>query len=173
MKAVVVLVLAVLLSTGVVGAQAPREPIKIGLLNPITGPLAVNGLEVNEGIKLYWEDEMGGQVAGRQVRLIVEDDEGKPDVGLTKTRKLVESDRVHLILGPVSSAVAIAFRDYGCRFWRTFQIVRPQSTRMERLRWRICGWVKTTGPSNMRAKSLNWLRISHQRCIHSILVFRP
>lgn len=93
-------------------AQAPREPIRIGLLNANTGPLAVNGTEINEGIRLYWEDEMGGQVAGRPVRLIVEDEEGKADVGLTKTRKLVESDRVHLILGPVSSAVAVAIRDY-------------------------------------------------------------
>ena len=106
------LVVAALVSGTDVVAQAQKEPIRIGLLNPISGPLAVNGSEVNEGIKLYWEDEMGGQVAGRPVRLIVEDDEGKPDVGLTKTRKLVESDRVHLILGPVSSAVAIAFRDY-------------------------------------------------------------
>jgi branched-chain amino acid transport system substrate-binding protein len=93
-------------------AQAQREPIKIGLLNALTGPLAVNGSEINEGIRLYWEDEMGGQVAGRPVRLIVEDSEGKPDVGLTKARKLAESDRVHLILGPVSSAVALAIRDY-------------------------------------------------------------
>jgi len=44
--------------------------------------------------------------------LIVEDTEGKPDVGLTKARKLAESDRVHLILGPVSTAVALAIRDY-------------------------------------------------------------
>jgi branched-chain amino acid transport system substrate-binding protein len=93
-------------------AQAPKEPIKIGLLNPITGPLAVNGSEINEGTKLYWEDEMGNQVAGRSVRLIVEDTEGKPDVGLTKVRRLAESERVHLILGPVSSGVAVAIRDY-------------------------------------------------------------
>ena len=105
------LVVLLLVAAAVV-AQGQKEPIKIGLLNAITGPLAVNGTEINEGIKLYWEDEMGSQVAGRPVRLIVEDDEGKPDVGLTKARKLVESDRVHLILGPVSSAVAIAFRDY-------------------------------------------------------------
>jgi branched-chain amino acid transport system substrate-binding protein len=72
----------------------------------------VNGAEINEGMRLYWEDEMGGQVAGRPVRLILEDDEGKPDVGLTKVRKLAESDRVHMILGPVSSAVAVAIRDY-------------------------------------------------------------
>ena len=104
--------LAVLATGGAALAQAPKEPIKIGLINEVTGPLAVNGTEINEGIKLYWEDEMGNQVAGRPVSLIIADTEGKPDVGLTKTRKLVESDKVHLVLGPVSSAVAVAVRDY-------------------------------------------------------------
>src|SRR5215468_6042594 len=112
-KTLVTLVtLVVLALQAPVLAQAPREPIRIGLLNPLTGPLAINGTEVNEGIKLYWEDEMNGQVAGRPIRMIVEDEEGKPDVGLTKARKLVESDKVHVILGPVSSATAVAIRDY-------------------------------------------------------------
>lgn len=106
------LVVAMVVPGTALVAQAQREPIRIGLINALTGPLAVNGTEINEGIRLYWEDEMGGQVAGRPVRLIVEDTEAKPDVGLTKARKLVESDRVHLILGPVSSAVALAIRDY-------------------------------------------------------------
>ena len=104
--------LIVLATSAVVFAQAPKEPIKIGLINALTGPLAVNGSEINEGIKLYWEDEMNGQVSGRPVTLLIADAEGKPDVGLTKTRKLVESDKAHLILGPVSSAVAVAIRDY-------------------------------------------------------------
>ena len=106
------LLLAILAVGPAALAQAPKEPIKIGLLNALTGPLALNGSEINEGVKLYWEDEMANQVAGRPVRLIVEDTEAKPDVGLTKTRKLVEFDRVHVILGPVSSAVAVAIRDY-------------------------------------------------------------
>jgi branched-chain amino acid transport system substrate-binding protein len=104
--------LIVLATSAVVFAQAPKEPIKIGLINALTGPLAVNGSEINEGIKLYWEDEMNGQISGRPVTLLIADAEGKPDVGLTKTRKLVESDKAHLILGPVSSAVAVAIRDY-------------------------------------------------------------
>jgi branched-chain amino acid transport system substrate-binding protein len=105
-------VLTLLVAPVVALAQGAREPIRIGVLNSITGPLAVNGTEINEGIKLYWEDEMGSQVAGRAVRLLIEDDEGKPDVALTKVRKLVESDKVHMVLGPVSSAVGVAIRDY-------------------------------------------------------------
>jgi len=57
------LVGAMVLSGAALVAEAQREPIRIGLLNPITGPLAVNGSEINEGIKFYWEDEMHGQVA--------------------------------------------------------------------------------------------------------------
>jgi branched-chain amino acid transport system substrate-binding protein len=110
--ALLVSLLVVVVAAPAARAQAVREPIKIGVLNAITGPLAVNGTEINEGIYLYWQDEMTNQVAGRPVKLIVEDSEGKPDVGLTKTRKLVESDKVQLILGPVSSAVAVAMRDY-------------------------------------------------------------
>src|SRR4249919_785408 len=71
-------VLPILALTAGALAQGPREPIKIGVLNAVTGPLAVNGSEINEGIKLYWEDEMNLQVAGRQVRLVIEDEEGKP-----------------------------------------------------------------------------------------------
>ena len=67
-------IVASVLVLGIVhGADAQKDPIKIGVLNAITGPLAVNGSEINEGIKLYWEDEMSNQVAGRAVRLIVED----------------------------------------------------------------------------------------------------
>jgi len=105
-------VIAFFVVASVAFSQSSKEPIKIGLLNELTGPLAVNGNEVNEGIRLYWQDEMANQVAGRPVRLIIEDSEGKPDVALTKARKLVERDGAHLILGPVSSAVAVAFRDY-------------------------------------------------------------
>ena len=104
--------LALLIAGPAAFAQGAKEPIKIGLINALTGPLAVNGSEINEGIKHYWEDEMASQVAGRPVRLIIEDAEGKPDVGLTKVRKLVERDKVHVILGPVNSAVAVAIRDY-------------------------------------------------------------
>ena len=88
-----------------------QEPVRIGVPLALTGPLAVNGDDNRKGILLYLE-EIGFQVAGRKVEVKVEDTEGKPDVGLTKIRKLVESDRVHVIVGVVNSAVAYAVRDY-------------------------------------------------------------
>jgi branched-chain amino acid transport system substrate-binding protein len=91
-------------------AQA-QDPIRIGVPLALTGPLAVNGEDNRKGILLYLE-EAGNQLAGRKVEVIVEDTEGKPDVAVTKLRKLVERDRVHVLMGLVNSAAAYAVRDY-------------------------------------------------------------
>lgn len=88
-----------------------QEPIRIGVPLALTGPLAPNGEDNRKGTLLYFE-EVGSQVAGRKVELIVEDTEGKPDVAITKVRKLVERDKVHALIGIVNSAVAYAIRDY-------------------------------------------------------------
>jgi len=92
-------------------ASAQSPTIKIGLLFPYTGPIATVGQDATKGFELHLA-KIGGRAGGREIQLIKEDDEFKPDVGLTKTRKLVERDRVDLLVGPVNSAVALAIRDY-------------------------------------------------------------
>ena len=87
-------------------AQA-ADPLSVGVLLPITGVFAPIGAEQLNGMQLAVE-EAGGEVAGRQIKLIVEDTEAKPDVGLSKARKLVASERVDVLAGVVSSAVALA-----------------------------------------------------------------
>jgi branched-chain amino acid transport system substrate-binding protein len=91
--------------------QAPRPPIKVGLLLPYTGVIAINGQETSKGVEFYFT-KIGNKAGGRETILIKEDDEAKPDVGLTKARKLVERDRVDVLIGPVHSGVALAIRDY-------------------------------------------------------------
>src|SRR5215813_753839 len=91
-------------------AQAPA-PVKIGMLVPLTGVFTRNGREAVDGTRLYF-DEIGWKVSGRPIELLVEDYEGKPDVGLTKARKLVERDGVHMLKGIVSSAVGLAVAGY-------------------------------------------------------------
>jgi len=88
-----------------------RSPIKVGLLLPYTGVIAINGQETSKGVEFYFA-KVGNKVGGREIQLVKEDDEAKPDVGLTKTRKLVERDRVDVLIGPVHSGVALAIRDY-------------------------------------------------------------
>jgi branched-chain amino acid transport system substrate-binding protein len=92
-------------------AQPPRPAIKIGLVQPYTGFLAVLGPETTKGLELY-VTKVGARVAGREIQILKEDTEAKPDVALTKTRKLVERDRVDALVGPMSSAEALAMRDY-------------------------------------------------------------
>ena len=89
--------------------QAP--PIKLGLLFPYTGPIASVGQDATRGFELHLA-KLGNRAGGREIQLLKEDDEFKPDVGLTKARKLVERDHVDLLVGPVNSAVALALRDY-------------------------------------------------------------
>lgn len=92
-------------------APAQKGPIKIGFLIPETGPLAANGKDMANGFQLFFE-EQGWKVAGREVKLITEDDEGKPPTGLAKARSLVESQGVHMLVGPLSAAVGYAIAPY-------------------------------------------------------------
>ena len=90
---------------------AQKGPIKIGFLIPETGPLAANGKDMANGFQLFFE-EQGWKLAGREVKLITEDDEGKPPTGLAKARSLVESQGVHVLTGPLSAAVGYAIAPY-------------------------------------------------------------
>ena len=94
-----------------VSGQAARPPIKIGLLLPYTGVIAINGQETSKGVEFYLA-KIGGNAGGREIQVIKEDDEAKPDVGLTKVRKLVERDKVDVLVGPVHSGVALAIREF-------------------------------------------------------------
>ncbi len=103
-------ILAVALGTGR-PAWAQRGPVKVGLLVPLTGPLSANGKDMVNGMQLFFE-EQGYRLAGREVKLIMEDDAGTPATGLTKARGLVESQGVHVIIGPLSAAVGYAVAPY-------------------------------------------------------------
>ena len=86
-------------------------PIKIGYISPLSGGMAANGKDMLSGIQLYLE-EIGYQAAGRKIELIVEDDEAVPATSLTKTRKLVEKDGVHLMTGGLMASTAYALAPY-------------------------------------------------------------
>jgi branched-chain amino acid transport system substrate-binding protein len=79
-----VLAFTILLSAFAMAAP----PIKVGLLAPLSGPYAMQGIFMKNGTALAFEQ--AGDIAGRKVEIIVEDTEMKPDVGVTKWRKLVE-----------------------------------------------------------------------------------
>ena len=95
----------------VAAAAPPAPPIKIGVLVPQTGPLTELGNDIRFGLTMAF-DEVQWKIAGREVKMIIEDTEAKPAVALQKAKKLVESDRVDLLAGIVHSGVAMAVRGY-------------------------------------------------------------
>jgi branched-chain amino acid transport system substrate-binding protein len=96
---------------GPAATWAQKGPIKIALLVPETGPLAANGKDMINGLQLFLE-EQNSRLAGREIKLTIEDDAGVPATGLTKVRGLVESQGVHLVMGPLSAAVGYAIAPY-------------------------------------------------------------
>jgi branched-chain amino acid transport system substrate-binding protein len=88
-----------------------KGPIRIGFMAPLSGPYAQNGRDILNGLLLYL-DEIGYQAAGRKLEVIIEDDEAIPAVGLTKARKLVERDRVHVMAGTLLSSTGYALAPY-------------------------------------------------------------
>lgn len=84
--------------------------LKIGLLSGFSGPYAAFGPDMAGAIDVYL-DQHGGTVGGMKPTVIQEDEGATPQDALLKARKLVEQDRVNVLLGIVSSANALAVRD--------------------------------------------------------------
>jgi len=97
-------------SPSVLWAQA-KGPIKIGFIAPFSGPMSATGKDMLSGLELYME-EIGYTASGRKIELIVEDDEAIPATGLTKTRKLVEKDEVHIMMGGLMASTGYALAPY-------------------------------------------------------------
>jgi len=107
-------VLAALIAAAtIISAQTgtPQTPIKIGFMVPLSGGNAQNGRDILNGFLMYL-DEIGYRAGGRKIELIVEDDEAIPAVGLTKARKLVERDEVHVMAGALLSSTGYALAPY-------------------------------------------------------------
>jgi branched-chain amino acid transport system substrate-binding protein len=88
-----------------------KGPVKVGLLVPQTGPLAANGKDMQNGFQLFLEQH-GNKLGGRDVALVVEDSAGVPATGLTKARSMAESERIQVLVGPLSAAVGYAIAPY-------------------------------------------------------------
>src|SRR5881397_930343 len=83
------------------GAQA-QEKLKLGVIATLSGPPAVLGQQLRNGVNLAVKT-LGGKLGGRDVEVIVADDELKPDLAVTKVKALVERDKVEFVVGPIFS----------------------------------------------------------------------
>jgi branched-chain amino acid transport system substrate-binding protein len=101
------------------GALAQGQELRIGFLAPTTGVFAQVGKDMVDGFQLYL-DEVKNDFGGATVKFIVEDEQGKPDTAVTKAKKLILQDKIHILVGgllattgyalaPVSTADKIAY----------------------------------------------------------------
>jgi len=104
------------------GAQA-QAPLRIGAINPYSGPLALYGDELARGYQLAVDERNAkGGVLGRKVEL-VRGDAANPQQGIAAVDRLVTRDKVDLFIGTYISAVSNAASDaaqrYGKLYWDT------------------------------------------------------
>src|SRR3981081_3170567 len=82
------------------------DTIKIGFVSTFSGPVAVIGNDMRNSFELAL-DHMGRKMGGLPVEGIYEDDGFKPETGLQKTQKLIDSDKVDFIAGYIWSNVLL------------------------------------------------------------------
>ncbi len=91
------------------GAQAQSDPIKIGVVTPLSGTYAGIGQQVKWGLDLATKEiNASGGIAGRKVELIYEDEEANPAVAVQKAEKLLQVSKVDFLTGTVNSGSTLA-----------------------------------------------------------------
>jgi branched-chain amino acid transport system substrate-binding protein len=94
-----------LCSSALCGSAAlADEPVKIGVIATLSGPPAVLGQQIRNGFQLAVK-MLGGKLGGRNVEVVVADDELKPDVAVGKVKALIDRDKVDFVVGPVFSNI--------------------------------------------------------------------
>src|SRR5437764_3726842 len=96
--------LAASLAFGLTTSAEAQDKLKIGLITTLSGPPAVLGQQQRNGLQLAIKAG-GGKLGGREVELIVQDDELKPDVAVSKVKAFVERDKVDFVVGPIFSNI--------------------------------------------------------------------
>ena len=88
-------------------AAAQQKSVKIGFVSTFSGPVAAIGNDMRNSFELAL-DHHGRKLGGLPVEVIYEDDQVKPEVGVQKVQKLIESDKVDFIVGIIWSNVLLA-----------------------------------------------------------------
>jgi branched-chain amino acid transport system substrate-binding protein len=106
-----ILVSSTILFLAFTAITSSAAPLKIGAILDMTGPAAMLGPLFKDGIVMALEENKN-QVAGRPIELIVEDSATDPTTALEKARKLVERDKVNIIIGPLMGDAHFAIDPY-------------------------------------------------------------
>ena len=89
------------------------EPIKVGGMFALSGPWAHIGIDQKNSCQFVFDKvNAAGGINGRQIEFIQADTEGDPTKGLLAAKRLVEQEKVSVIIGPVSTGVGMAIKPY-------------------------------------------------------------
>ena len=92
-------------------ARAAEKPLRIGVLNDMTGVFAdYQGPGSTIAVQLAVED--AGRTAGRAVEVVAGDHQNKPDLGLAIARRWIDQEGVDVIIDVPNSAIALAVADF-------------------------------------------------------------
>jgi ABC-type branched-subunit amino acid transport system substrate-binding protein len=99
-----------------------KTPIKIGFLSCLTGFLAEKGYP---DVTKVFPEFYGTTVDGQPYEIIVEDDASDPAVALDKAKKLVETDHVQFLVGPLNGAGVLVVGDYATKMHIPNFVIAP------------------------------------------------
>jgi branched-chain amino acid transport system substrate-binding protein len=113
-----ILAVATLVAGALTGLQAQaQQTVQIGVIEPMTGPVANNGIAYVNGAKLaVAERNRAGGVLGKQVELLVEDGQCKPANSVNAAEKLIQKDKVTVLNGAFCSSATIALMPLAERY---------------------------------------------------------
>ena len=89
------------------GAAHAQTKLRVGMMLPFTGTFAALGTAIDNGFKLYVQQQ-GGKLGGREIEYFVVDDESDPAKATDNISKLINRDKVDVVVGTVHSGVAMA-----------------------------------------------------------------
>jgi branched-chain amino acid transport system substrate-binding protein len=89
------------------GAAHAQAKLRVGMMLPFTGTFAALGTAIDNGFKLYVQQQ-GGKLGGREIEYFVVDDESDPAKATDNISKLINRDKVDVVVGTVHSGVAMA-----------------------------------------------------------------
>src|SRR5450631_4638669 len=93
-------------------ARAQTAKLRIGLMLPYTGTFAALGTAITQGFNIAL-DESGGKLGGRDVEFFTVDDESEPAKATDNANRLVQRDKVDVLIGTVHSGVVMAMVKVG------------------------------------------------------------
>ena len=100
-------VVAAALITGIAPAAHAQNKVKVGFMLPYTGTYAALGNAIENGFRLYVQ-EQGGKLGGREIEYFKVDDESEPSKAVDNMNKLIKRDNVDVVVGTVHSGVVMA-----------------------------------------------------------------